>query len=54
VHLGVESKSFLTQSLIKLMSQIPGRVPLLMSQGLTEERLAQIQNYLRSINVPIV
>jgi len=36
------------------MSQIPGRVPLLMSQGLTEEQLAQIQNYLKSINVPIL
>lgn len=54
MFLGVESKSFLGQSLTKLMSQIPGRVPLLMSQGLTEERRAQIQNYLISLNVQIM
>lgn len=50
----MESKSFLAQSLTKLMSQIPGRIPILMSQGLTEERRAQIQNYLISLNVQIV
>lgn len=50
----MESKSFLAQSLMKLMNEIPERVPLLMSQGLTEERRAQIQNYLISINVRIV
>jgi len=50
----VEPKSFLAESLVKLMSQAPGRISLLMSQGLTEEKLTQIQNYLRSINVPIV
>lgn len=45
---------FLAQSLTKLMSQIPGRIPVLMSQGLTEERRAQIQNYLISLNVQII
>lgn len=44
----------MAQSLTKLMGQIPGRIPILMSQGLTEERRAQIQNYLISLNVQIV
>ncbi|XP_050434823.1 exportin-2 [Adelges cooleyi] len=51
---GVDPKSFLAQSLTKLMSQIPGRVPLLINQGLAEEKRVQIQNYLVSINVQIV
>lgn len=54
MYLGVESKSFLSQSLTKLMAQIPGRIPLLMSQGLTEERRAQIQNYLISLGIQII
>lgn len=54
MYLGVESKSFLAQSLTKLMSQMPGRIPILMSQGLTEERRAQIQNYLISLSVQII
>jgi len=52
--LGVEAKTYLGQSLTKLMSQIPGRVSVLMSQGITEERRAQIQNYLISLNVQIM
>lgn len=52
--LGIEAKLFLAQSLTKLMSQIPGRIPILMSQGLIEERRAQIQNYLISLNVQIM
>lgn len=51
---GMEAKSFLAQSLTKFMSQNPGRVPMLMSQGLTEERRAQIQNYLISLNVQMM
>lgn len=45
---------FLGQSLTKLMNQLPGRVSILMSQGITEERRAQIQNYLISLNVQIM
>lgn len=33
---------------------MPGRVPVLMSQGLSEERRAQIQNYLVGLSVHIV
>ncbi|XP_025201498.1 exportin-2 [Melanaphis sacchari] len=51
---GVEAKMFLGQSLTKLMNQLPGRVSILMSQGITEERRAQIQNYLISLNVQIM
>ncbi|XP_050543879.1 exportin-2 [Daktulosphaira vitifoliae] len=51
---GIEPKAFLSQSLSKLMIQIPGRVPILMSQGLLEEKRVQIQNYLISLNVQIV
>lgn len=50
----MEAKVFLAQSLTKFMSQIPGRFPILMSQGLNEERRAQIQNYLISLNVQIM
>jgi len=52
--LGIEAKIFLGQSLTKLMNQLPGRVSILMSQGITEERRAQIQNYLISLNVQIM
>lgn len=54
LYIGIEAKLFLAQSLTKLMSQLPGRVPILMSQGLIEERRAQIQNYLISLNVQIM
>lgn len=50
----MEAKKFLGQSLTKLMNQLPGRVSILMSQGITEERRAQIQNYLISLNVQIM
>lgn len=51
---GLDAKLFLAQSLTKLMIQIPGRVSVLMSQGITEERRAQIQNYLIGLNVQIM
>ncbi|VVC32399.1 Hypothetical protein CINCED_3A009409 [Cinara cedri] len=51
---GMEAKVFLAQSLNKLMGQMPGRFPIIISQGLTEERRAQIQNYLISLNVQIM